>query len=79
MNIIYQSVKFDARNIVSVYARSYSNKEVLFLDVDIKGKTIREWYIPLAEVTHPEKLVAGETVLYSGLTLTERDAQKRRR
>jgi hypothetical protein len=71
-NVIYQSVKFDQKNVVSVYARLYTNGDVKFFDVDRKHKTIREWWEQSTKVDHPEKLIPGEVILYSGMTLEER-------
>lgn len=45
MNIKYQSVKFDEKDIASRYFRKYSNGEVKFFDVNMKNKTIREYYM----------------------------------
>ena len=73
MNIVYQSAHFKEADIVSTYARLYSNAEVNFYDVNLKGKTIREWWTTASDVPFSCKLVEGETVLYSGLTMDERD------
>jgi len=45
MNIIYQSVKFDEKDITATYVRKYSNGEFKFFDVNAKGKTIREYWM----------------------------------
>lgn len=74
MNIVFQSAKFNVADIVSSYARLYSNGEVKFFDVNMKGKTIREWYTTQDKVEIKGALREGETVLYTGLSMQERAA-----
>ena len=72
MHVIYQSRNFEEADIVSTYARLYSNAEVKFFDVNKKGQTIREWWTTASDVPFSHKLIEGKTVLYSGLTMEER-------
>ena len=72
MNVIYQSRNFKEADIVSTYARLYSNADVKFIDVNREGKTIREWWTTASDVPFSHKLIEGKTVLYSGLTMEER-------
>ena len=51
MNIIYQSVKFNEKDIVATYARGYSNGEIKFYDVNKKNKTIREYWLHRDDVS----------------------------
>lgn len=79
MNIIWQSKHFAADKVVSTYARLYSNGEVGFYDVDIRHKTIREWWVQKEEVAADtvEKLQVGKWVLTSGMTMQERKARRK--
>jgi hypothetical protein len=72
MQVIWQSVKYKAEDVVSVYARLFSNGEVKFYDVNLKGQTIREWYCLKSELQNTDKLIEGDQVLWSGLRMTER-------
>lgn len=56
MNIIWQSVKFDEKNIVARYVKLSSNDEAHFYDVDSRSKTIREYWLNLSDVEEIERL-----------------------
>jgi len=63
MNIIYQSTKFDEKDITSTYIRKYSNGEVKFFDVNAKQRTIREYWINEYDCNDSIKSAqSGETV-----------------
>lgn len=46
VNIIWQSKNFSEDRICEVYARRYSEGTIKLFDVDAKGKTIREYWLP---------------------------------
>lgn len=73
MQIIYQSVKFKPELVISVYAREFSNGEVKVVEVNLKGKTIREWATHKDKYEHADKLNGWNTVQISGPTLQERE------
>lgn len=77
MNIIYQSTRFAEDNIATTYARLYSNGEVKMFDVDMRHKTIREWWTTRDKLPNVE-LRLGEQVYVSGLTVQERNARARK-
>lgn len=77
MNVIWQSTRFSADKIATTYARLYSNDEVKMFDVDMRHKTIREWWTTRDKLPNVE-LRLGEQVFVSGLTMQERNARGRR-
>ena len=77
MNVIYQSTRFAEDKIATTYARLYSNGEVKMFDVDMRHKTIREWWTTREKLPNVE-LRLGEQVYVSGLTMQERDARARK-
>lgn len=63
MNIIYQSVKFDETDIERRYFRKYLNGEVKFFDVNVKNKTIREYWKKEVDCnSEVQYAVYGETI-----------------
>jgi hypothetical protein len=79
VTVLWQSVKYKAEDVCSVYARLYNNGEVKFFDVNLKGATIREWYCLKSELENTDKLIEDEQVLWSGLTYQERQAAIKRK
>lgn len=77
MNVIWQSTRFSADKIATTYARLYSNGEVKMFDVDMRHKTIREWWTTREKLPNVE-LRLGEQVYVSGLTMQERNARERK-
>ncbi len=64
MHVIYQSSKFNEKDICCTYAHLASNNEIKFIDVNKDNKTIREWWTTIDKVEHANKLVRLQTVLY---------------
>jgi hypothetical protein len=63
MNIIYQSVKFNEKDIAKRYFRKYFNGEVKFFDVNVKDKTIREYWLNEVDCDFAVKNAGyGETI-----------------
>jgi hypothetical protein len=79
ITIIWQSVKYKAEDVRSVYACLYSNGEVKFFDVNLKSATTREWYCLKSELENTDRLVLGKQILWSGLTQQERIAALKRK
>lgn len=84
MNIIWQSVKFNEADIDRTYARLYSNGEIKFFDVNVKNKTIREYW-QIAELANNQDAVKkcraagyGEMVHVAGNAMDVRSIGRRR-
>jgi len=75
MNITKQSVKFNESDVVSTYGWQHSDGSVRFYDVNLKGKTIREYWCPAGDVdaeTSARFTGNFDMTHLSGLTLQQR-------